>query len=395
MDEFRRRGQSAIMEMVKFDIESLSRDLASYQRVLSLSIRNDPFPRTVTRKLKRFEIEAEENKRRKEEEDRPAVEDQERFRSGTGAIVATLIRKVKKDVGGLDPAMNIELDLGFDSLARVELLTEIESQTGVHLDEEEANRVYTLGELLDVLESRRGEAVTSGRGWKDLLAVESSEEWNNHYIFRAKPFRTAFIILILRTLKYLGIPLFHLKWRGIENIPKSGPFMICPNHESYLDAPMLFSILPSNVIANSFSLGYSDYWQGPISRRIAESCNIVAIDPNANLVRAMQAGAVGLKRSKILVIFPEGTRSIDGRLGEFKKGAAILSSELGVPIVPVGINGTYECWPRRGSLKRHPIEIVFGRPIDPRQFATVADPYAALTESLKNSVKTLTQSTKL
>jgi long-chain acyl-CoA synthetase len=395
MDEFRRRGQSGIMEMVKFDIESLSRDLASYQRVLSISIRNEPFPRTVTRKLKRFEIEAEEKNRRKEEADRPVAEDHQRFKSGTGAMVAALIRKAKKSIGGIDPSMNIELDLGFDSLARVELLTEIESQTGVHLDEEEANRIYTLGELLDVIESRSGEAVTAGRGWKELLAVESSEEWNNHYIFQSRPFRTAFIILLLRTLKYLGLPLFHLKWRGIENIPKSGPFMICPNHESYLDAPMLFSVLPANVIANSFSLGYSDYWRGPISRRIAESCNIVAIDPNANLVRAMQAGAVGLKRNKVLVIFPEGTRSIDGHLGEFKKGAAILSSEMKVPIVPVGINGTYESWPRRGALKLHPIEIVFGRPIDPWQFATVADPYAALTESLKKSVKTLTQDTKL
>jgi long-chain acyl-CoA synthetase len=291
--------------------------------------------------------------------------------------------------------MNIELDLGFDSLARVELLSEIESQTGIHLEEEEANRIYTLGELLDVLESRSGESAVPGKGWKELLSAAPSAEWDDHYIFKTKPVTTAIGLIVLKTIKLLSIPLFRLRCKGLENIPKSGPFMICPNHESFLDAPMLFAILPVKVITNAFSLGYSDYWQGRISRKMAEICNIVAIDPNANLVRALQAGAIGLKRNKILVIFPEGTRSIDGHLGEFKKGAAIMACETGVPVLPVGINGTFEAWPRKGGFKLHPVEIVFGRPIDPGQFATLPDPYAALTKSLKNSVKTLTHDTKL
>src|SRR5262249_27077166 len=65
LDEFRRRGQNAIMEMIRFDMENLSRDLPSYQRVHAFSIRNEPLPRTVTRKLKRFEIQ-EETKAREE-----------------------------------------------------------------------------------------------------------------------------------------------------------------------------------------------------------------------------------------------------------------------------------------------------------------------------------------
>src|SRR5204863_10082512 len=113
-------------------------------------------------------------------------------------------------------------------------------------------------------------------------------------------------------------------------------------HESFLDAPMLYAVLPSRVIANAFSLGYSDYWEGRLSRKLAELTNIVASDPNVNLIRPMQAGAVALKRNKLLLVFPEGTRPIDGHVAEFKKGAAILSYELGVPILPVGINGTFE-----------------------------------------------------
>jgi 1-acyl-sn-glycerol-3-phosphate acyltransferase len=106
----------------------------------------------------------------------------------------------------------------------------------------------------------------------------------------------------------------------------------------------------------------------------------------------MQAGAVGLKRNKVLLIFPEGTRTIDGRLQEFKKGAAILAYEMGVPILPVGINGTFEVLPRLGGFKFHPIEIVFGKLIDPREFAGSADPYAALTDRLRNRVSNLKSS---
>ena len=118
-------------------------------------------------------------------------------------------------------------------------------------------------------------------------------------------------------------------------------------------------------------------------------CNIVAIDPNVNLIRAMQIAAVGLKHGHTLLIFPEGTRTIDGRLGPFKKGAAILAYELGVPIVPIGIRGTFEAWPRAGGFRFHAVELHFGEPIDPRAFGGTADPYAAITEKLKKDVEAL------
>ena len=391
MDEFRLRGQKAILDVVRFEMENLSKELPSYQRVLSMAIRNEPLPRTVTRKLKRFEIQAEEKARSRPADHRTKAADHVRFQSGLGKTLADQVRKAKADVGSLELGLNLELDLGFDSLARVELLSDLEALLGTSVAEEEAARIYTLGELLDALERTVGNAAPAGKGWSELLADPPSGGFDDHYLFKPKLWAVAILVFLARTLKLLGMIFFRLRWRGLENIPRSAPFMICPNHESFLDAPMLYAVLPARVIANLFSLGFSNYWEGPFSRRLAAWCNIVAIDSNANLVSAMQAGAVGLRRNKILLIFPEGTRSFDGHIGDYKKGAAILACELGVPILPVGINGAFESWPRTGGFRFHPIDIVFGKPIDPKQFAKEADPYSALSNHLRAVAKELTE----
>ena len=121
MEEFRRRAQTTINENIQIDIENLSKELPSYYRILSFSIRNEPFPRTVTRKLQRFEIQREEETRKTTSVHREALKEHPRFSEGAGVVIAQLVRQAKPDAGPLDVSMNLELDLGFDSLARVEL----------------------------------------------------------------------------------------------------------------------------------------------------------------------------------------------------------------------------------------------------------------------------------
>jgi long-chain acyl-CoA synthetase len=381
------------MEMIRFDIENLSKQLPSYYRIHSLAVRNEPLPRTVTRKLKRFEIQKEEEERRKGKASGQALsgpaEDHPRFREHVGAVIAELVRESKSDAGALNPEMNIELDLGFDSLARVELLGLAEARLGTHIDENQASRIFTLGELIDAFETATASDVVVGKSWKEIIEAASADQIREHYIFSQRPVLNVFWLVVMRVFRLLSKTFLRLRCFGIEKLPRSMPFLICPNHDSFLDGPLLVSLLPWNAMSHLFILGYSDYWQSALSRRIAEMCRIVPIDANANLVRAMQAGAVGLKQNNALLIFPEGTRSIDGHVAEFKKGAAILAFELGLPIVPVGIRGTYEAWPREGSFRFHPVEFHFGEPIDPKAFSTTADPYGALTEKLRNDVKAL------
>jgi 1-acyl-sn-glycerol-3-phosphate acyltransferase len=126
--------------------------------------------------------------------------------------------------------------------------------------------------------------------------------------------------------------------------------------------------------------------------RVARLINVIPIDPDRYLVRAMRTGAAGLRAGKILNIYPEGQRSFEGQLHEFKKGAAILATELNVPIVPVAIDGTCRISPGESW---HPhfakVKISFGEPINAQDVAPGEKnreiAYEKMTLAIKTSIQ--------
>ncbi len=146
--------------------------------------------------------------------------------------------------------------------------------------------------------------------------------------------------------------------------------MICPNHQSFLDGFLLAALLPADVLRRMFFVGAAEYFETPARRRVARWLNIVPVDPDANLVGAMRAAAAGLRLDKVLILFPEGERSIDGEVKAFRKGAAILASHLDVPLVPVALDGLFALWPRgrgfdwrRLAGRRPRVTVRFGEPL--------------------------------
>src|SRR5215471_4057392 len=217
MEEFRRRGQTAIMEMIRFEIENLSKQVPSFYRIHSIAVRNEPLPRTVTRKLKRFEIQQEEDDRRQSNHQSALssgkrVEDHPAFREGAGKVIADLVRESKPDVGALDPSMNIELDLGYDSLARVELLGLAEARLGVHIDEHQATQIFTLGELVKAFESAASSKNAVGRSWKEILAAAPANDAEAHHIFKRRPLLNPLWFVVMRTLKVVARFAFPLRF---------------------------------------------------------------------------------------------------------------------------------------------------------------------------------------
>ena len=167
------------------------------------------------------------------------------------------------------------------------------------------------------------------------------------------------VFAVVRT----GLRLMGYRVGGVENLPSSGPFILAPNHASFVDPFLLALALPRHVFDQVFFVGYSAYFRGPILGYVGKLLRTVPIDQNRHLEGAMQAAAEGLRRGMALGIFPEGGRSADGSVKEFRRGVGILASHLEVPVIPVGLWGTYEMWPREGRWRPHPTAVYFGEPV--------------------------------
>ena len=202
-------------------------------------------------------------------------------------------------------------------------------------------------------------------GWKSILAEDPDDP---DVLALAHPNRIndTFWYLVSRVLQLIALDRFHLKVSGLEKLPKAGGYILSSNHQSYLDPLVLAGVLPPEVFFRAFAVGTSDHFGKGMMRRLARSIKVMVLDPDANLIPAMRAGAFGLRHGMALVLYPEGERSIDGSPRIFKKGAAILSIHLQVPIVPVAIEGFYEAWPRNQNFRGFtPLKMVFGDPIVP------------------------------
>jgi long-chain acyl-CoA synthetase len=131
------------------------------------------------------------------------------------------------------------------------------------------------------------------------------------------------------------------------------------------------------------------YFSNPVMGWLARSINVVPVDANVNLLRAMRAGAAGLRAGMILNIYPEGHRSFDGNLHDFKLGAAILATELNLPIVPVAIDGAWKALPRDSNrLRLAKVTIRFGKPILP------CGDYQAMTDQVRASIQGMLDETR-
>lgn len=408
LDVMKERRIVNFREVIRFDIEGLSLNLPHHKRVLSFDIWMEDLPRTTTRKLKRFEIERRYRERAGKAE-QPVVQAEWSDADGIWAsdqhVVRALaaIRAVVKHGAPVVPDASLELDLGLDSMERVELLSSLELACGGAVPEAIAQRIFTVRELV---EATRPSAPTgtaepiSADPWTRLLH-EDTDDAALQAILRPKPLFTPLAFTAVKLLSLLARGLMGLRISGLEHIPASGPFLLSPNHQSYLDGFLLVGALPYPLFKRLFFVGASEYFETPATRKLAELWSVVPVDPDANLVKAMQAGACGLRRDRVLVLFPEGERSPDGTPRRFKKGAAITALQMGVPIVPVAIHGVFEIWPRARGLQWRRLvpgagsrsALQFGAPLQPA--ATPAEPsatrYERHTAALRESVMTLWQ----
>jgi 1-acyl-sn-glycerol-3-phosphate acyltransferase len=173
--------------------------------------------------------------------------------------------------------------------------------------------------------------------------------------------------------------------RGTEKFDPAGTYIFMCNHVSNLDPPILVPKLPGRTTV----LVKKELFKIPILGPAMHLANLVPVDRSNReaAIASVQTAVEVLKTGIHMTIFPEGTRSPDGRLRPFKKGPFYLASESGLSIVPVTIGGTETMMPK-GSSIIHPgmATLTFHAPVDPKRFADKDDLMAAVRAAIASAL---------
>jgi len=367
-DYLKTQRLSSAREAIRWDMENYSRLLPAYKRVTGFSLVKEPFPRTRLGKIQRHRVQElyrEVLAAPPTPEPVAATGDPLLARPGADRILQLLTERAKGRPVRLDD--NLELDLGIDSLGRVELVVALEEMFGIELPDEAGSEVFTVRELLtrvlEVADGGRAPTPTRRSPWEAILTTPPDAAAQAR-LAAGLSGQARLVSWFVQDLSWLLFTLgCRLRVRGRERVPETGPFILASNHASYLDAFVIAAALPHRFLTRLYYVGFQTFFQHPVLDWYARNVRVIAIDLDAYLARALQMAAHVLREGRGLCVFPEGARSIDGTVKPFKKGTGILALGVKVPLVPVHLGGTFDVWPRGERWPRPArIRVTFGEP---------------------------------
>ncbi len=176
---------------------------------------------------------------------------------------------------------------------------------------------------------------------------------------------------ILRVLARLVVVWFgRFRVAGRENWPESGGALVCANHQSYLDPPLVGLTCPRRLTY----LGRQTLFANKLLAPIITFLDTIPIDREGGGLAGLKETLRRLKRGDMVLIFPEGTRTRDGQLQPLKPGFCAVARRSNVPLVPVALDGAYDAWPRSSPLPRGGrLSVVIGKPVTAAEVAQLGD----------------------
>ncbi len=386
MESFQRSGRTNIVPIVTDMFNLMQQSLPSHSRMGGFSIVRDPLPRTRLMKLKRYllpEIVEEMESEKLQDNTSVASGDVDPVEQKTFAILNEILT-IKRPVRMED---HLEIDLGLDSLGRLELVSALEEGFGARIPEDAMlNNILTVKDLMVAVSLwANGLMVTEkkaleGRYWETPLTEKEEAEVPHRPLSPDG-----------RSLSS-GLRAFHLFLRGISSVffrvdfPRfektekgwiyetvtgykalwpDGPFIIVANHGSYLDGFLISAALPDEILSRTVLLGFSPIFDHPRIHPLKNLFGVISIDPD-KASSALRVSYRMLEEGKGILVFPEGDRTHDGKIKMFRPGTAHLLGAFPCPVIPVGIIGSYEAYPRKNRFPRPgKIELRFGSPVSP------------------------------
>lgn len=372
------RGIANTKDAIKWEvIDKYNVTAPNYRKILDIVIVKEELPKTKLGKLRRFMLKdliaGVTAKVNGNETDSQVLEKKsvEKKVSTSKEINSEEFKQISKYIStlhdGIDiiPESHLEIDLGLDSLDIVEIITYIQNTFGVEIAEEDFARIKTVEALCQYVREKGGSFEEGEVNWKKIFEEPVEVDM---------PTSKA-VLPITTVLKPIFNHYIKLE-RNIEKLQKESPVIYVGNHQSMLDAFAFGQTLPKDILKNTYFLAINIHFEGKIKKYLAHNGNVILVDMNKNLKETLKIAAKVLKEGKNLVIFPEGARTRDGEIQEFKKTFAILSKELNIPVVPFSIKGAYELMPYGQS-----------KPSSGKMSVTILDPVSPKDKSVDEILK--------
>ncbi|MBW7847863.1 MAG: AMP-binding protein [Bacteroidales bacterium] len=361
-------NEEAIEKLLRTQvIEPFNSKVSTYKKIMGIRVIHNELPRTRLGKLQRFKLA---DLAKKEE---MAIDNEtEQPMDEVYALIARYLEKEKER--RVKPSHHLEFDLGLDSLDKVSFQSYLQQTFGVSPEPHQMAGFSDVRSLSQWVNQRLTRIEEAQVNWKDILhekvTLKLPETW-----------LTGHIALWLSRAFFKTY--FRFKSTGMEKIP-DGPCILAPNHQSFFDGLFVASYLRFGQVRKTYFYAKEKHIRQAWLKFLANRNNIIIMDLNNNLKESIQKMGEVLKSNKKIIIFPEGTRTFNGKMGDFKKTFAILSRELNVPIVPVSIKGAFEALPRGHYFPRpwKKISVEFLDPIHPGQHT-----YESLSQLVKSKIQ--------
>jgi len=326
--ECRKRNINNVKTYIKNIVEDYNLSAHNYEKVLDYKVFEEELPKTRVGKLRRFMLPNlyEQNVVKKAKVAEPDNE------------VYKILKEYVKKAKGIEPQPeeNLELEIGMDSLDIVEFFAYIENNFGLQLDEEKFAEMPNLKLLSEYINEKAVKIENNEINWKQIIEeAKPIKDDKNRWITK---FLKVFLDVIIKVY-------FRIQRNGREKLdPK--PKIYVSNHQSFIDPLILGSLLPKSILYNTIFLAIDWYFKKFPLKLLVSNGNVILIDINKNIRKSVEEIVGYLKSGKNVLIFPEGARTKDGKVAEFKKVFAIISKELGVDVQCLGIKGGFEAYSR-------------------------------------------------
>jgi len=359
-------GINNIAESIRWNvIDTYNQKVTPYKKINNFYITKEELPKTRLGKIKRFELKNIEFQKT-EKKTKTVEPDFAEYKT----IKTYLEEQTKNEIS---PDDHFELDLGLDSLDKISFQTFVSSTFGIEMKDDLLINHPTVLKLSNFIKEKKNkfkvEAVKWGEIFKERIDFKMPKSWVTQNLFKNSS------RLFLKSY-------FKLKGKGMENLPDS-PVILAPNHQSFYDSLYVMAFLKNKFMKRTYFYAKEKHVKQKWLKFIAGHHNIIIMDINKDLKQSLKKMAEILRNGKNLIIFPEGTRSKDGNLGQFKKSFAILAKELNIPIIPIAINGAFKALPR-GKVIPKPfkrINVNFLEPVYPKDYS-----YSSLSDAVYNKI---------